>query len=96
MAREEGIRIGRKEGQREVEEEVSKLKEFLLEYRKELEEKGMEMIRLDDEKHQVLLDKQFALDEIEYLKSQLDAERNVHLTLSREVEELTREVKKLR
>ena len=51
MAWEEGIRIGWKDGSKDLEAEVSKMKEFLVEYRKELEDKGMELIRLDDEKH---------------------------------------------
>ena len=55
----------------------------------------MIIIRLDDEKQQILLDKQVAFDEIEYLKQQLMAERNVQLSLSKEVEELTNEVRKL-
>jgi hypothetical protein len=77
MAREEGLRSGRKEGASEKGEEIDKLNEFLRDYKQELEDKSVNMIRIEDEKQQLMMDKQIALEEIDYMKSQINAERDV-------------------
>ena len=75
--------------------ELEKLREFVESYKGELEEKSILIVRLRDENQILMQDKQTVLDEIDYLKTQIHAERYVKSSILKEMDEIAKETKAL-
>ena len=91
IAKEEGIRQGRREGIMD-----SKMNEYITKYKQEIENQADMIVDLEEAKERLTNECRRMQGEVDKMSHQIVAERNLQKTLSKEVEQLTMEVKALK
>jgi chromosome segregation ATPase len=91
LAKEEGIRQGRREGIMD-----NKLNEVIEKYKREIEEQGEQIVNLETSKERLESELNRLRNDLRNAEHQIAIERNLQKSLSKEVEELTMEVKTMK
>lgn len=91
MAKEEGIRLGRREGIMD-----SKINDYIEKYKQEIEQQGEKIVQLESSKERLEFEYNRLKTELSNVQHQVISERNLQQSLSKEIEDLTMEVKDLR
>lgn len=91
IAREEGIRQGRREGIMD-----SKVNEYLAQYKKEIEDQGDKIVQLEEYKEKLELECNRLRGELSTAKHQIQQERHLEQALSKEIEKLKMDIVSLK
>ena len=91
MAKEEGIRQGRREGMLD-----SKVNEHIEQYKKEIVDQSDKIVQLEEIKEKLEREWMKMKQELTNYKKQISSERNLQKSLSKEIEDLTIEVRALK
>lgn len=91
IAREEGYRHGKREGIAD-----SKFNEYISKYKQEIEQLGDKLVVLGEQNEKLEVENTKLKNELSQVKHQIISERNLQSSLSKEIENLTSEVKQLK
>ena len=91
IAREEGIRQGRREGILD-----SKVNEYIEQYKKEIVDQSDKIVQLEESIEKLDREWMKLRQEVNNYKKQISSERNLQKSLSKEIEDLTNEVRSLK
>lgn len=88
---EEGYRQGKREAMMD-----NKVNEYIDKYKREIEDLGEKLVLLEEHKEKAEVENEKLRHELSQVKHQIVSERNLQQSLSKEIESLTSEVKKLK